>query len=28
MDPEIVRRVNDLLAKDPALRGIEGKTGS
>jgi 4-hydroxy-3-polyprenylbenzoate decarboxylase len=28
MDPEIVRRVNDLLARDPALRGIERKTGS
>jgi len=28
MDPEVVRRVNDLIAKDPALRGIEGKNGS
>jgi 4-hydroxy-3-polyprenylbenzoate decarboxylase len=28
MDPEIVRRVNDLLARDPALRGIERKKAS
>jgi 4-hydroxy-3-polyprenylbenzoate decarboxylase len=28
MDAEVVRRVNELLARDPALRGIDGKSGS
>ena len=28
MDPEVVRRVNELLARDPALRGIGGTPGS